>query len=182
MQLISKYDKGFWFLLSAINTFSKYAWVVPLNDKKITMTYAFQKFLDESNNKPEKISLDKVSQFYSRPMKSSLQDNDIKMYSTHNEEKPVIAERFIKTLINNIATNAALNAVKNKIPNVSNLIKKTNFDAKPSDIESKYFTASDLNMLTNEMLNGKIKKKDLVTKSDISGFIDKSDLDKKIEH
>ena len=60
MQLIRKYSKGFLFLLSIINIFSKYAWVVPLSDKKvIIITYALQKYLDESNHKPDKIWLDK---------------------------------------------------------------------------------------------------------------------------
>ena len=34
MQLISKFNKGFRFLLCVIDIFSKYAWVVPLKDKK----------------------------------------------------------------------------------------------------------------------------------------------------
>ena len=50
MQLISKFNKGFRFLLCVIDIFSKYAWVVPLKDKKgITITNAFQKILKESN-------------------------------------------------------------------------------------------------------------------------------------
>ena len=44
--------------------------------------------------------MDKGSQFYNRPIKSWLQDNNIEMYSTHNEEKSVIAGRFIRPLKN----------------------------------------------------------------------------------
>ena len=56
MQLISKFNKGIRFLLCVIDIFSKYAWVIPLKDKKgITITNAFQKILDESNCKPNKI-------------------------------------------------------------------------------------------------------------------------------
>ena len=56
MQLISKYNKGFCILLCAINICSKYAWVVPLKDKKdIAFTTAIQKYSDESNRKPNKI-------------------------------------------------------------------------------------------------------------------------------
>ena len=44
--------------------------------------------------------MDKDSQFYNRRIKSWLQDNDIEMYSTHNEEKSVIAGRFIRPLKN----------------------------------------------------------------------------------
>ena len=56
MQLIGKFNKGFRFLLCVIDIFSKYAWVVPLKDKKgITITNAFQKILKESNRKPNEM-------------------------------------------------------------------------------------------------------------------------------
>ena len=56
MQLISKFNKGFKFLLCVIDIFSKYAWVVPLKDKKgVSIVDAFQKILDDSNRKPNKI-------------------------------------------------------------------------------------------------------------------------------
>ena len=90
-------------MLCVIVIYSKYAWVIPLKVKKgLTITNAFQKILDESNCKPNKISVDKGSEFYNRSMKSFLQNNDKEMYSTHNEGKSVIAVRFIKTLKNRI--------------------------------------------------------------------------------
>ena len=56
MQLISKFDKRFRFLLCVIDIFSKYAWVVPLKDKKgVSIVNAFQNTLKESNRKPNKI-------------------------------------------------------------------------------------------------------------------------------
>ena len=66
MQLISKFNKGFRFLLCAIDIFTKYAWALPLKYKKgVTITNAFQKVLDGSNRKPNKIWVDKGSGFYS---------------------------------------------------------------------------------------------------------------------
>ena len=60
MQLISKFNKGFRFLLCVIYIFSKYAWVVPLKDKKsVAITNAFQKILDDMNRKSNKIWVDK---------------------------------------------------------------------------------------------------------------------------
>ena len=51
MQLISKFNKGFRFLLCFIDIFSKYVWAVPLKDKKrASIVNAFQKFLDESTD------------------------------------------------------------------------------------------------------------------------------------
>ena len=73
MQLIQKFNKGFRFSLCIIDIFSKYAWVVPLKDKKsVTITNAVQKFLKESNQrqsqskgcKPSKIWVGKGSKFY----------------------------------------------------------------------------------------------------------------------
>ena len=73
-----------------------YAWLISLKDKKTTITNASQKILDESKCKPNKIWVDKGSEFYSRSMKSWLQDYNIEMYSIHNEGKSVVAERFTK--------------------------------------------------------------------------------------
>ena len=65
MQLISKFNKGFRFLLCVIDIFSKYGWVVPLKDKKgVSIVDAFQKIFDDSNRKPNKIWVDKGSEFY----------------------------------------------------------------------------------------------------------------------
>ena len=63
MQLISKFNEGFRFLLCVIDIFSKYAWVIPLKDKGVTITNAFQKILDKSGRKPNKIWVDKESEF-----------------------------------------------------------------------------------------------------------------------
>ena len=55
MQLISKFNKGFRLLLCVFDIYSKYAWVIPLKYKKgTTITNTFQKFLKESNCKPNK--------------------------------------------------------------------------------------------------------------------------------
>ena len=99
MQLISKFNKGFRLLLCVIDIFSKYAWVIPLKDKKgVSIVNAFQKILKESDRKPNKIWVDKGSEFYNNSFKKWLKDNDIEMYSIHNEGKSVVAERFIRTL------------------------------------------------------------------------------------
>ena len=80
MPVISKFNKGFRFLLCVIDIYSKYAWVILLKDKKgITITNSFQKTLNESNCKPSKIWVNKSSEFYNRSVKSFLQNNDIEM-------------------------------------------------------------------------------------------------------
>ena len=107
MQLISKFNIGFRLLLCVTDVFSKYVWAVPLKDKEgVSIVNAFQKILDDSNRseakskerKPNKIWVDKGSEFYNNSFKKWLQDNDIEMYLIHNEGKSVAAERFIRTL------------------------------------------------------------------------------------
>ena len=76
---------------------------IPLKDKKdTTITNPFEKILKESNRKPNKIQVDKGGELYNRSIKSLLEKNDTEMYSTLNEGKSVIAERFIRTLKNKI--------------------------------------------------------------------------------
>ena len=71
-----------------------------MKDKKgVSIVDAFQKILDDSNRKPNKIWVDKGSEFYNSSFKKWLKDNDIEMYSIHNEGKSIVAERFIRTLM-----------------------------------------------------------------------------------
>ena len=142
MHSISKFNKGFRFLLCVIDIFSKYAWVVPLKDKKaITITDAFQKILDYSNRKPKKIWIDKGSEFYSNSFKKWLKDNDIEMHSIHSEGKSVVAERFIRTLKTKIykyMTSLSKNVYIDKLNDIVgeyNNIYHTTIKMKPVDVK-----------------------------------------------
>ena len=72
MQLLSKFNIGFRFLLCVIDIYSKYARVTPLKDKKgVSIANAFQKIIKKSNRKPNKIWVGKRSEFYNNSFKSS---------------------------------------------------------------------------------------------------------------
>ena len=102
MQSVSRYNKGFKYLLCVIDLFSKYARVVPIKDKKGTsIVKAFKKIISKKRN-PNKIWVDQGSEFYNQSFKDFLKINDIEMYSTFHEGKSVVAERFIRTLKNKI--------------------------------------------------------------------------------
>ena len=102
IQSLSKYNKGIKYLLCAIDLFSKYAWAVPLNDKRgITIVNAFQKIISKER-KLNKIWVDQGGEFYKKLFKRFLKINNIEMYSTYNDGKSVVAERFIRTLKNKI--------------------------------------------------------------------------------
>ena len=106
MQSLSKYNKDIKYLLCAFDLFRKYAWVVPMKDKKgVSIVDAFQKILKEFNRKPNKIWVDKGSEFYNNSFKKWLKDNDIEMYSINNKEKSVVAEGFIRILKSKIFKN-----------------------------------------------------------------------------
>ena len=82
---------------------SKYAFVIPLKDKKgISIINAFDKIIKQSNRKPNKIWVDQGGEFYNNVFEKWLSDNNINMYSRYNEGKSVVAERFIRTLKNKL--------------------------------------------------------------------------------
>ena len=63
-----------------------------------TVLNAFIKTVNKSNRKPSKLWVDQGREFYNKYVRKWLDKNDILMYSTHNEGKSVISERFIKIL------------------------------------------------------------------------------------
>ena len=82
---------------------SKYAFVIPLKDHQgISIVNAFNKMIKQSNREPNKIWVDQGGEFYNHVFKKWLSDNDIILYSTYNEGKSVVTERFIRTLKNKL--------------------------------------------------------------------------------
>ena len=97
MQIISKFNKRFRFLLYVIDIFSKFSWVIPLKDKKgVTIVNEFQKVLDKSGRKPNKIWSDKWSEFYNSFFKNWFKDNEIEMHSIHNEGKVLLLKDLLE--------------------------------------------------------------------------------------
>ena len=79
--------------------FSKYAWVIPIKNKKGTnIVNAFKKIWSDSNRKPSKIWVHQGSELYNKSFKDFLKINNIEMCSTYNEGKSVVAERSIRIL------------------------------------------------------------------------------------
>ena len=146
MQLINEFNKGFRFLLSVIDIFSKDAWVVSLKDKKgVSITTAVQKILDGSDRKPKQILVDKGSEFYNSSFQKRLKDNDIEMYSTHNEGKSVADERFIRTLKTKVykyMTSISKNVYIDKLDDIVNEYNNTYLRTimiKPADVKDNAY-------------------------------------------
>ena len=86
MQSLGRKNKGIKYLLCVIYLYSKYAFVLPLKDKKgISIVNAFNKIIKQSGKKPNKIWVDQGGEFYKNIFKKCLSENDIIMYSTYNE-------------------------------------------------------------------------------------------------
>ena len=157
VQLISKFNKGFRFLLCVIDILSKYVWVVPLKDKKgVSIVNAFQKILDDSKRKPSKIWVEKGSEFYDTHFKKWLNDNNIEIYSTNNTGKSVIAERFIRTLKNKIykyMTLISKNVNIDKLDDIVNAYNNTyhrTIKMKPIDVKDNTYINIDKEVNDND--------------------------------
>ena len=140
MQSLSKKNKGIKYLLCAIDLYSKYAFVIPLKDKKgISIVNGFNKIIKQSNRKPNKIWVDQGGEFYN-VFKKWLLDNDIIMYSTYNEGKSVVVERFIRTLKNKLYKHMMATGkniyydVLDNIVNEYNNTKHNTIKMKPIDV------------------------------------------------
>ena len=146
MQLISKFNKGFRFLLCLIDIFSKCAWVAPLKEKKgVSILNAFQKILDKSARKPNKILVNKGKEFYNISFQKWLKDNAIGMYSIHNEGKSVVAERFIRALNTKIykyMTSASKSVYIDKLDDIVDEYNNTyhrTIKVKPADVKDNTY-------------------------------------------
>ena len=92
MKAFEKDNDGYTFLLLVIDIFSKYGWIVPLKNKKgVNVAKALENIFQE--RKPEKLWTDKGAEFYNKDVKTLLD-----IYSTENEEKSSIVERWIRTM------------------------------------------------------------------------------------
>ena len=148
-----------------------------MKDKKaIAITNAFQKVLNESGRKPNKIWVDKGGEFYNRSIKSWLEDNDTEMYSTHNKGKSAVVERFIRTLKNKIykyMTKISQNMYIDKlddIVNEYNSIYHRTIKMSPVDVKSSIYI--DFRIENNEKCP-KFQVDDYVTISKYNNFLQK---------
>ena len=100
MQKFVKLNKGYRYLLTCIDIFSKYSWVIPIKDKRgITIKNALEKIFKE--RKPKFLWTDKGTEFYNKQVQDLLNENNIKLYSTNNSEiKSAVIERFNRTFKN----------------------------------------------------------------------------------
>ena len=114
----------------------------------VSIVNAFQKILHDSNKKTNKISVAKGSEFYNNSFKKWLKDNDIEMYSIHNEGKSVVAERFIRTLktkiykyMTSVSKNVYIDKLDDIVGEYNNAYHRT-IKMKPVDVKDNTYVDS----------------------------------------
>ena len=164
VQPLNRYNKGFKYLLCAIDLFSKYAWVIPIKDKRDTsIVNAFKKIVSKRQRKPNKIWVDQSSEFYNQSFKDFLKINNIEMYSTYNEGKSVVAERFIRTLKNKIFKHMTTISKNVYIDVLNDIVNKYNSTVHKTIKMNPIEVTSDSYVEYNEESNKKILNLKLVT-------------------
>ena len=92
-------NQGYRYLLTVIDVYSKYGWIVPMKTKTgKEVAQTFRKLF--RNGHPSRLWADNCTEFYNRQLKGVLEANDVMLYSTKNEEKSSVVERSNRTMKN----------------------------------------------------------------------------------
>ena len=124
LKKLKKYNNGFQYIINIIDLYSRYAWSIPIKNK--TGKSIVEAFDSIRGSKPKKLWVDNGSEFYNKIFKKWLNDNNIEMYSTFNEGKAVVIERFNRTLKNKMFKYFTANGTYKYIDILSSLINEYN--------------------------------------------------------
>jgi hypothetical protein len=102
MQSFSRDNKGIKYLLTVIDVFSKYGWIIPLKTKTGSAVADAFRTLFANNKPPAKLWTDKGTEFYNVNVKKVLNEHNVSLYSTENEEKSSVVERWNRTMKTNM--------------------------------------------------------------------------------
>ena len=163
----SKYNNNYKIILTVIDIFTKYAWAIPLKNKSgLSITNGFKTILSEGTQdgsespqggfevrKPEKLWVERGSEFYNKTFKSLLKEYETKLYSTYCDLKAVFIERFNRTLFHIINKPMFINGDGNWVNilndaviaynnNIHSTINVTPFDASNNPDKVKYYVKS----------------------------------------
>ena len=120
MQAFCKFNRGVKYLLAVIDVFSKYGWLIALKDKTgKSVASALETIFKE--RKPEKMWVDKDKEFYNKYVKDL-----IELYSTENEEKSSVVERWIRTMKEKMWKYCSANSTKVYINALPDLVREYN--------------------------------------------------------
>ena len=143
MTKFSKNNKGFKFLITCLDVFSKHAWVVPIKNKSAEETLAGFKIILNNKRIPNKLHTDKGKEFFNRKMRAFLSEKDILIYAVNSEMKASVVERFNRTLKDRMwryftlkRSNVYINVLANLVKSYNNSFHRT-IKMKPTEVTSK---------------------------------------------
>ena len=138
MQAFAKFNGGIKYLLTVIDAFSKYGWIVPLKSKTgEEVARAFNKIFKE--RKPEKLWVDKGKEFYNKNVKAL----GVELYSTENEEKSCVVERWNRTMKDKMYKYFSANSTRKYIDVLDEMVNNYN-STRHSSIKMTPVAASDI--------------------------------------
>ena len=143
MQAFAKDNDGVKYLLCVIDLFSRYGWIMLLQNKSGVSVYdAFTKIFTSSGRKPVKLWVDKGTEFYNKHVKSL----GVELYSTENEEKSCVVERWNRTMKEKMYKYFSANSTRRYIDVLDEMVSIYN-NARHSSIK---MTPSKASMKVNE--------------------------------
>ena len=163
MEAYSKENKGYKYLLTAIDNFSKYAWTVPLKRKTGEEVAKALNSIFKQGRIPKKIHVDQGSEFYNKTCKELLQKHNIHLYSTYSHLKASIVERFNRTFKNYMWKRFSLQGNYKWVDILPELISKYNntkhrtIGMKPKDVNKNNESLILFRFLNAKCINGKPK-------------------------
>ena len=120
-------NDGYKYILTVLDTFSKYEWVRLMKDKdKITASNAFEDTIKTSGRQPYKLWTDDGGEFYNHYFRSMLKKHGIELYSTQSELKAIMAERFNQTILNKTSKMFTARSCYRYIDDIDNIMNKYN--------------------------------------------------------
>lgn len=122
-QKLSKYNKGYHFLLTVIDIYSRYAWVIPLKNKTKESVFEGFKSIEQT---PKNLWVDEGGEFFNRIFEKYCKDNDINLYHTYSEIKGAFIERFNRTLKESISKYLEYNNTYTYINELEKIVEKYN--------------------------------------------------------
>ena len=127
MQPFARFNNGYKYILMVIDVFSKYGWAVALKSKTgIAVADALRSIIKKEQKSPAMLWTDKGKEFYNKHVAELLRKNNIHLYSTENEEKASVVERWNRTIKTKMWKYFSANNTKKYIDILSQLIDRYN--------------------------------------------------------
>lgn len=124
-------NKGYKYMLNVIDTFSKFAWIVPLKKKDgKTVAEAFEKILKSCDKTPDLLHSDAGKEFLNKDFQKVLDEYNIKIYQTYSEKKSSIIERFNRTVNEKLKVQFEINKNTNWIDIIDKILYEYNYKDK----------------------------------------------------